>query len=137
LLEEKELPFYLWETLAPEMQRESRDTATEYADKVVLECLDGFFSHVASMVIQGNKFICHVGVADGLLVCHWCLVIQDLMCRDDARLLHLLQGSCTAQDKFAAGVVLEGLRPQRVAVNIINDHDVFVAKAGDLWEMPI
>jgi hypothetical protein len=66
-LEEKKLPFYLWEKLAPEVQRESRGTATEDADKVVLECLDGFYSHVTSMV---NKFICHVRVADGLLVCH-------------------------------------------------------------------
>ncbi len=34
-----------------------------------------------------------------------------------------------AQDEFAADIVLEGLRPKRVAVNIVNDHDVFVAKA--------
>ncbi len=40
------------------------------------------------------------------------------------------------QDKFTASVVLEGLLPQRVAVNIVNDNDVFVAKAGDLWETP-
>ncbi len=63
------MPFYLWEKLAPEVQRENRGTATEDANKVVLECLDGFFSHVALMVVQGNNFICHVGVADGLLVC--------------------------------------------------------------------
>jgi hypothetical protein len=69
-LEEKKLPFYLWEKLAPEVQKESRGTATEDANKLVLECLYGFFSHVASMVVRGNKFICHVGVADGLLVCH-------------------------------------------------------------------
>ncbi len=51
---------------------------------------------------------------------------------DNAHLSHLLQDLCTSQDKFATGVVLEGLRPQRVAVDIMNDHDVFVAKAGDL-----
>jgi hypothetical protein len=50
--------------------------------------------------------------------------------------LHLLQGSCTGQDKFATGAVVEGLHPRRVAVDIMNDHDVFVAKAGDLWNMP-
>ncbi len=55
---------------------------------------------------------------------------------DDACLFHLLQGLCTGHDKFAAGVVLEGLGPQRVAVDIMNDHDVFVAKAGDLCETP-
>ncbi len=66
--EEKKLPFCLWEKLAPEVQRESRGTATEDTDKVMLECLDGFFSHVALMVVRGNKFICHVRVADGLLV---------------------------------------------------------------------
>jgi hypothetical protein len=49
---EKKLPFYQWEKMAPEVQRESRGTATEDADKVVLECLDGFFSHVALMVVQ-------------------------------------------------------------------------------------
>ncbi len=55
---------------------------------------------------------------------------------DDAHLSHLLQGLCTGQDKFAAGVVLEGLCQRRVAVDIVYDHDVFVAKAGDLWEPP-
>jgi hypothetical protein len=63
------MPFFLWEKLAPEVQRESRITATRDTDTVVLECLDGFFSHVVSMVIRGNKFISHVGVANGLLVC--------------------------------------------------------------------
>jgi hypothetical protein len=67
---EKKLPFYLWEKLAPEVQRESRGTATEDTKKVVFECLDHFFSHVVLMVVWENKFICHVGVADGLLVCH-------------------------------------------------------------------
>jgi hypothetical protein len=33
------------------------------------------------------------------------------------------------KDKFAASVVLEGLCPQRVAVDIVNDHDVFVDEA--------
>ncbi len=66
MLEEKKLSFYLWEKLTPEGQRESRGTATEDADEVVLECMDGFFSHVASMVVQGKKFICHVRVANGL-----------------------------------------------------------------------
>jgi hypothetical protein len=70
LPDEKKLPFYLWEKLASEVQRESRVTATEDADKVVLECLDGFFSHVASMVVRGNKLISQVTVTNGFLVCH-------------------------------------------------------------------
>ncbi len=70
MLEEKKLLFYLWEKLAPEVQRESRGTATEDANKVVLECLDRFCSHVASMVIRGNMFIRHVRIADGFLVRH-------------------------------------------------------------------
>ncbi len=45
-------------------------TATEDTNKVVLECPDGFFSHVVLMVVRGNKFICHAGVANRLLVCH-------------------------------------------------------------------
>ncbi len=58
------------------------------------------------------------------------------MCWDDAHLLHLLQGLCTGQDKFNAGVVLEGLHPLRVAVDIVNDLNVFVAKAKDFWKPP-
>ena len=49
--EEKKLPFYLWEKLAPEVHRECGDAATEDTNKVVLECLDGFFSQVTSMVV--------------------------------------------------------------------------------------
>jgi hypothetical protein len=51
---------------------------------------------------------------------------------NDAHLLHALKGPCTTEDRFATGVVPESLCPQRVAVNIMNYHDVFVAKAGDL-----
>ncbi len=58
------------------------------------------------------------------------------MFRDNAYLSHFLQGLCTGQDKFAASVVLEGFCPQRVAVDIVNDPDVFVAEAGDLLELP-
>ncbi len=67
--EEKKLPLYLWEKLAPEVHRECGGTATENTNKVVLECLDGFFGHVALMVVRGNKFIRHIGIAKGLLVC--------------------------------------------------------------------
>ncbi len=49
--------FYLQEKLAPEVHRESGGIATEDTNKVVLECLNGFFGHVASMVVQGNKFL--------------------------------------------------------------------------------
>jgi hypothetical protein len=60
LLEEKKLPLYLREKLAPEVQQESRGTATEDIGKVVLECVDGFFSHITSMVVWGDKLISHV-----------------------------------------------------------------------------
>ncbi len=109
MLEEKKLLFYLWEKLEQEVHRESKGTATEDTGKVVLECLDGFFGHVGLVVVQGNKFVCHIGGANGLLICRSCLVVQDLVYWDNAHLLHLLQGSSTGQDKFAAGVVLEGL----------------------------
>ncbi len=66
---EKKLSFYLQEKLAPEVHRESRGTATEDTNKMVLECLDGFFGHVALTVVRGNNLICHIGVANGLLVC--------------------------------------------------------------------
>ncbi len=51
------MAFYLWEKLALEVHRESGGTATEDTNKAVLECLDGFFCHVASMVVWGNKFL--------------------------------------------------------------------------------
>ena len=54
------MPFYLREKLAPEVHRESGGSATDNTNKVVLECLDGFFGHVALMVARGNKFICHI-----------------------------------------------------------------------------
>ncbi len=46
--EEKKLPFYLREKLAIEVHGESGGTATEDTNKMVLECLYGFFGHVAS-----------------------------------------------------------------------------------------
>jgi hypothetical protein len=63
LSEEKILSFYLQEKLAPEVHRENGGTATEDTNKGVLECLDGFFGYVLTMVVRGNKFVCHIGVA--------------------------------------------------------------------------
>ncbi len=67
--------------------------------------------------------------ADAWLSRTWCFGMMPAFCICSRAL-------SKDQDKFAAGALLEGLRPQRVAVNIMNDHDVFVAKAGDLWKMP-
>ncbi len=129
LSEEKKLPFYLREKLAPEVHRESGGTATENTTKVVLECLDGFF------------LPCCVDGCPGEQVCmsyqsrQWpsCMPLM-LGCPG----LGVL-GQCPPfafAPGLAAGVVLEGLRPQRVSVYIVNDHGELVAKAEDLWETP-
>ena len=105
------MPFHLREKLAPEVEGKSGGTPAEDADKVILESLDGLFSHVATMVVGGNKFECHARCANGFLLCRRFLIVQYLMFGDNACFSHAFQGSCLRKNKFAAGVVLEGLHP--------------------------
>ena len=105
------MPFHLREKLAPEVEGKSGGTPAEDTNEVILESLDGLFSHVAPMVIGGNKFKCHAQCANGFLVCRKYLIVQYLMFGDNAGFGHAFQGSCLRQNKFAAGVVLESLHP--------------------------
>jgi hypothetical protein len=43
---------------------------------------------------------------------------------------------CAFEYKLSASVVLEALCPQQIAVDVVNDHDVLVAEARDMGEMP-
>ena len=101
--------FHLREKLAPEVERKSGGTPAEDANEVILESLDGLFSHVATMVVGGNKFECHAQCANGFLIHRQFLIVQYLMFVDNACFLHAFQGSCSRKNKSAAGVVLEGL----------------------------
>ena len=105
------MPFHLREKLAPEVEGKSGGPSTEDADKVILESLDGLFSHVTTMVIRENKFECHARCANGFLVCRQFLIVQYLMFGDNACFSHAFQSSCSCKNKFAAGVVLEGFYP--------------------------
>jgi hypothetical protein len=61
LVQEMQLTFDLGEKLAPKMHRHGGQASAEHADHVVLERLDGLISKVATMVIGGDKFVCHLG----------------------------------------------------------------------------
>ncbi len=78
------MPFHLRENLAPEVEGKSGGTPAEDADKVILESLDGLFSHVAAMVVGGNKCECHAQCANGCIVRRRFLIVQYLMFGDDA-----------------------------------------------------
>ncbi len=69
LAKEKQLTFNLGEKLAPEMHRHGGQASTEYADHVVLECLDGLLGKVAAMVVWGGELLCHLGEFNFGFVC--------------------------------------------------------------------
>ena len=54
MTEEKELSFDLWEKLTPKVDWHGWGASAEDSDKMVLEGLDGFFGHVASVFVRGN-----------------------------------------------------------------------------------
>ena len=59
LTKEEELQFHLREKLASELEGKSVGTPAEDTNEVIFESLDGHFSHVATMVLGGDKFECH------------------------------------------------------------------------------
>jgi hypothetical protein len=61
LAKEKQLTFVLVEKLAPKIHQHDGRASAEYADHVVLECLDGLLGEVAAMVVEGDSFVCHLG----------------------------------------------------------------------------
>ncbi len=135
LAQEKQLPFNLREKLAPKMHRHGGQASAEHIDHVVLKHLDGLLGKVATMVIGGDKFVCHLGEFNFGLVCKQCLVVGYLVSWDNAALGHLRECTTTGKNEFALAVILEGLPPGGVGVHMVEDHDVAVAKAGDKGEM--
>ncbi len=61
--------FNLGEKLAPKMHRHGGQASAEHSDHVILERLDGLLGKVATMVIGGSEFICHLGRFNFGLVC--------------------------------------------------------------------
>ena len=55
---------------------------------MILEGLDGFFSHIASVFLGGNFFIGYAGGLNGCLVLRCCLIVEDLMFGDEPPALH-------------------------------------------------
>jgi hypothetical protein len=54
---------------------------------------------------------------------------------DDVPSGHSCKCAMVGKNEFALAVVLEGLAPGEVGVNVVEDYDVAVAKAGDKREM--
>jgi hypothetical protein len=63
------LAFDLGEKLAPKMHRHGGQASAEYAEHVVLECLDGLLGKVAAMVVGWGEFVCHLGEFNFGIVC--------------------------------------------------------------------
>jgi hypothetical protein len=125
------LTFDLGEKLAPKMHRHVGQASAEYTAHVVLECLDGLLGKVATMVIGGDEFVCHLGEFNLGLVRERCLVIKYFVPLDNAMLGHSRKCAMEGKNEFVIAVVLEGLAPGGVGVHVVEDHDVAVAKAGD------
>ncbi len=98
---------------------------------MVLERLDGLLGKVATMVIRGDKFVCHLGEFNLGLVHKRCLVVKYLVPWDDAASGHSRECTMAGKNEFALAVILEGLAPGGVGVHVVEDHDVAVAEAGD------
>ncbi len=109
LAKEKQLTFDLGEKLAPKMHWHGGQASAEYADHVVLECLDGLLGKVAAMVVGGDKFVCHFGEFDFGFVCKRCLVVEYLVLWDAAALGHLRKCATAGKNEFALAVILECL----------------------------
>ena len=54
MTEEKELPFNLWEKSTPKVDWHGWGASAEDSNEMVLEGLDCFFCHVASVFLGGN-----------------------------------------------------------------------------------
>ncbi len=135
LAKEKQSTFNLVEKLAPKIHRHGGQASAEHADHVVLERLDSLLGKVATIVLGGDEFVCHLGEFNLGLVCKQCLFVEYLVPWNDAALGHLRECMTTGKNEFALTDILEGLAPGGVGVHVVEDHDVVVAKAGDKREM--
>jgi hypothetical protein len=125
------LTFDRGEKLASKMYQHGSQASAEYTDYVVLEHLDGLLGKVASIVVEGDEFVCHLGEFNFGFVCKQCLVVEYLVLWDDAASGHLRECTMEGENEFALAVILECLAPRGVGVHVVEDHDVAVAMAGD------
>ena len=122
--------FNLGQELAPEKHGHGGGTATKDAYHMIFDGLDGLLGHVLVVIVGGNELIRHCSEFNLSLS----LIVKNLMPWCNAALGHSCEGTPTGKDKFAFAVVSETFNPRGIRVNMVENHDIPVAKAGDDWE---
>ena len=59
------------------------------------------------------------------------MIVQDLVAWFDAAASHSDEGTAAGEDKFAFAIVLESFDPGGIGVDVVKDHYIPVAEAGD------
>ena len=101
----EKLAFDLGQQLAPQVNGHGQCASATDANKVIFECLNHPFGHVAVVVIRGKEFVGHAGCLNGRFVLRQRLVVKYLMFGDDTMLAHPCQRTRAGKDEFAAGLV--------------------------------
>lgn len=94
---------------------------------MILECLDGFFCSVASVVMWGHELVSHFVGFDRFLELVGAFVIEDMFLREDATFVQAIHKSLICSRNFSCGSVFHGLDDYCRAVAFDEDHDVLIA----------
>ena len=80
-------------------------TPAEDTDHVVVECLDGLFCHVLSVIVRWDEFVGHLCKFNFGFVCHRGLIVKDLMPWFNASASHACEGTSPSEDEFTVADV--------------------------------
>ncbi len=130
LPEEIESKLSLWEQQIPEVRGKSGINTRQDQQEVVLECANGVLRFIAAVHVRRDKLKLGVPLeGDGFLISGAGLIVQDLEVNSKAAGRQPYHDGIVGSNAVAVIPGLEGLLENEVAIGMVGNHCILVAKA--------
>ncbi len=130
LAEEIESKLSLWEQQVPEVRGKNGIDARQDRQAVVLECANGGLRLIAAVHVRRDELKLGVPLeGDGFLISSAGFIFQDLEFNSEAMGRQLCHDGIVGGNVMAVITGLEGLLENEVAIGIVGDHHILVARA--------
>ncbi len=130
LLEEIESKLSLWEQQVPEVWGKSGINARQDQQEMVLECANGVLCLIAAVHVRRDKLKLGIPLeGDGFLISGAGFIVQDLEVDSEAPGCQPCHDGIVGSNAVAVIPGLEGLLENEVAVGMVGNYLILVARA--------
>ena len=110
------------------MHSEGFCCSTEHKDKMIFPHLDLLLYYISLMVIRWYKLIGYSWFSNCVLVFPRCLIVEHFMFGGNSTHFHAFKCLCASKNSFYLYYIRYWLHPYGFAVNIMDDHMVFLTR---------